>query len=439
MLAVGTAKGGLLVYNHNTSRKTTFLGKHTKKITCGAWSEENLLILGSDDHSVTINNSEGDLLQQPLLHGDPSDIQIFTTSSGTKVSIVVNKQTLYLVNINDPDSPLELAFQAKYGNIVSYRWFGDGRLLMGFVSGYFVVVSTDLKQIGQELFQSRNHKVRLNDIACSYTLNKAATCGDNCIKIHDLSDLTDVFAIITLEDDRGMLDQLQWSDDGQLLSISTQSGAVYTYLTRLPLLGAANGQRIVNLSSLQELAYSNLALPGHAQGGAKGKVRIPVEPGFVAVGPFHAACGLNNSVWFYNITDDGALEMAFREPRTFVSSIKSLYLNADYAAGLGDGKVQLLLIDNEHSEGSRDSRLFPDKPKEEKITCAALTNALLIYGTETGGLHYFYIEDWAFVNEFRHVVGEPPCRIPASVGAFTCSAHCLFLLNLLLLFFHLSI
>lgn len=407
VLAVGTAKGGLLIYNHHTSRKTTFLGKHTKKITCGTWSDENMLVLGSEDHSVTINNSEGDLLQQPLLHGDPSDIQIHNTPSGAKISIVVNKQTLYLINVNDPDNPLELAFQAKYGNIVSYRWFGEGRLLMGFASGFFVVVSTDLKQIGQELFQARNHKVRLNDIICSTTLNKAATCGDNCIKIHDLADLTDVFAIITLDEDRGMLDQLQWSDDGQLLSISTQSGTVHSYLTRLPMLGAANGQRLVYLSSLQELSFSNLALArgGTAGNPARGKVRLTVEPAFVAVGPYYAASGLNNSVWFYNVADDGSLEPAFREPRTFVSSVKSLFLNADYAAGLGDGRLQLLKINNEQSDGQHDSRLFPDKPKEEKITCAALTNALLIYGTETGGLHYFFIDDWAFVNEFRHVVG----------------------------------
>ena len=98
------------------------------------------------------------------MHGDPSDVQVFDSPAGPKVhiafasrvpichamstvhiafasripiyhvmstahiiglqvSIVVGKQTLYLVNINDPESPLELAFQAKYGNIVSYRWY----------------------------------------------------------------------------------------------------------------------------------------------------------------------------------------------------------------------------------------------------------------------------------------------------------------------------
>ena len=33
-LAIGTAKGNLLIYNKKTFRKIPVLGKHTKKITC---------------------------------------------------------------------------------------------------------------------------------------------------------------------------------------------------------------------------------------------------------------------------------------------------------------------------------------------------------------------------------------------------------------------
>ena len=40
MCCVGTLKGNLLLYNHRTRKKTPVIGKHTKKITCGAWSNE---------------------------------------------------------------------------------------------------------------------------------------------------------------------------------------------------------------------------------------------------------------------------------------------------------------------------------------------------------------------------------------------------------------
>lgn len=99
LLAVGTVKGNLLIYNQQTSRKIPVLGnihktspaygfvrflltsfyidclylsphlsgKHTKKITCGCWSSQNLLALGSDDNTLSISNHEGDTIRQVVI------------------------------------------------------------------------------------------------------------------------------------------------------------------------------------------------------------------------------------------------------------------------------------------------------------------------------------------------------------------------------------
>lgn len=39
-----------------------------------------------------------------------------------QVSANVGHKTLFLYNINDPENPIELAFQPRYGTIVSYKW-----------------------------------------------------------------------------------------------------------------------------------------------------------------------------------------------------------------------------------------------------------------------------------------------------------------------------
>ena len=51
-LAIGNAKGDLVIYNKQQLKKQLIRGKHTKKITCGAWNSENKLALGSEDRQA---------------------------------------------------------------------------------------------------------------------------------------------------------------------------------------------------------------------------------------------------------------------------------------------------------------------------------------------------------------------------------------------------
>ena len=55
-------------------RKIPILGKHTKRITCGAWSKGGLLALGSDDKTISVSNADGDTMRQSSLRDTPSDV-----------------------------------------------------------------------------------------------------------------------------------------------------------------------------------------------------------------------------------------------------------------------------------------------------------------------------------------------------------------------------
>ena len=112
----------------------------------------------------------------------------------------------------------------------------------------------------KELFQLRAHKNYLADVAVSKSLNKAATLGDSCIKTYELSDLKDVESIINIEDIGQNLHELSWSEDGQLLALSTVGGAVQVFLMKLPLVASVCTHRIAFMTSLKEITiYDHLS------------------------------------------------------------------------------------------------------------------------------------------------------------------------------------
>ncbi len=58
-LAVGTAKGNLIIYNKATRKRVPVSGVHAKQITCGAWTGENKLALAAMDRTVSVSGACG--------------------------------------------------------------------------------------------------------------------------------------------------------------------------------------------------------------------------------------------------------------------------------------------------------------------------------------------------------------------------------------------
>lgn len=55
-------------------RRTPILGKHSKRITCGAWSRDNILALGCEDKTFSLSSEDGDSLRVIQLRDVPSDM-----------------------------------------------------------------------------------------------------------------------------------------------------------------------------------------------------------------------------------------------------------------------------------------------------------------------------------------------------------------------------
>lgn len=66
-------------------RRTPIVGKHSKRIICGAWNEDNLLALGSEDKTLSISNLDGDTLRIVSLRADPSDMKFSEMKTDERV------------------------------------------------------------------------------------------------------------------------------------------------------------------------------------------------------------------------------------------------------------------------------------------------------------------------------------------------------------------
>eukprot|EP00931_Biecheleriopsis_adriatica_P005604 TRINITY_DN107098_c0_g1_i1.p1 TRINITY_DN107098_c0_g1~~TRINITY_DN107098_c0_g1_i1.p1 ORF type:complete len:1382 (+),score=320.21 TRINITY_DN107098_c0_g1_i1:79-4224(+) len=414
-LVIGTARGNLIIYNKRTLKKQTIMGKHSKRVSCGGWHpQENIFATGSEDKTVSISNEDGDALEsldsEPLrLKNDPSMVKFAdikgdnpNESSREKiVSIVLGEVTLLLCNLKDPQKPTELAFQPKYGTIKAYTWFGDGYLVVGFSQGFIVIISSQMREISEELSSVKYHRNSLDTLCCSKVSGKIASAGDDGVKIISMKDWSEIRSEKIQIRPEAKVTQMHWSDDGELLSFCTEAGWVYCYLAKLTALSATCNTRLAYLTSLREMTV----IEGANENGNKVVISTDVEPAFVALGPNHLATGMNNRIWFYSCTDQSMAQCV--NEQEYIGSVESVSLNATHACVLIEGRVYLHQIERNSGDGK--TIIFPRKEDDRTITCASIVGNFLIYVHSNGRLQYYSLIDGQDVNEYKHANGIRKC------------------------------
>lgn len=133
-----------------------------------------------------------------------------------------------MMNVNESNNPYELEFERRYGNISTYHWFGDGYMVVGFSEGYMVLISTHMKEIGAEIFSTRVFNAPLDDICICEKAGKLAAKGDDMIKIFSTNTWTELKTErIVIPPNAGKSIRMNWTSDGQIITLSTAGGFVY--------------------------------------------------------------------------------------------------------------------------------------------------------------------------------------------------------------------
>ena len=421
LLGIGSTKGNLVIYDHETRLKVPIVGKHTKKITDGCWNKSNTILgLTSDDKVVSLSNQEGETILEVPIRGEASKLKFINfsgdggrtnliSSQGTSSSenclcvLISSKSFMFVPTSGDQVTQLNVTEDRGLGAVLDYHSVKSG-LLIGFQSGNFLVISLASATFGQELhaFNSGSRGNMSSFTFCALS-QKLAVCSENIIRIFDLSkDLTgqDIDEVIKIEDEM-TLGMVEYTDDGQMMAVnSNSSGSIRAFLVQMSIIGAAFESKVAYLTSLTEVTVSDI-IEGAEEVNAV--IRIETEPSMIAVGPFHVAAAMNNKAWFYSISD-GSLIRSYE----YVGIVTNLVINGDHAAALfSDGRVNLHVIDLTenigHNEENRESKIIEEKGmKNVKITNILITSDFLIHSSTSGTIEHFFLEDWSTVNVYRH-------------------------------------
>jgi WD repeat-containing protein 19 len=404
ILALGSLKGTLVLYNRKTLKMIPIKGKHTKKITDGCWSSNNTLALCSEDNTITLSNENGDTLIQTgaRLPFDLKFSSLKKTGANSKqiidttLSAILDGKSLWLYDYTEKDEdPLELTFERRqeFGAISGYSWFGDGYLLIGFRSGHLVIISTHKSEIGQELSASKMAD-DISKVAYCEVLNKGACIGGNEVRCFDLSAISlDATKSdrVELSNEYGSLNEMQWTPDGQILTVASTNGNVYNFLTSIPMLYSAHETKVLHLTGLREFSITDVVTNQLIS-----KFETEEEPTLCSLGDRYCAVGMNNRIWFYNYKGELVAE------REVLGSAEKICVGYEFAGILNGGKVTLIEIEQRDDTGTKaDDRSFPENDDGNDITCFAITPDFLVYATTRGSIYFYSLFDQTSVTEHR--------------------------------------
>ena len=419
VLACGTEKGNLLIYDSRKGRKIPIIGKHSKAITCGAWSESGMLALGSQDKALTFSDDAGDTLRLVRCKAVPHDMHFakrhVNGAQKTTLSVNVGQKTIYFLDPgSEEDVPVELAFLEKYGNIVAHTSFGEGYCAVAFSSGQLVCISTHSTEISEELHSAAYHRNGISDMQFCKALHRIVTCGGGEIRFIDASkgELEEMKSK-HVDDGRMQFDVMRWSADGQVLAVGSHTEGLRCYLASLPQIHSVYENTLCHLTSLLEFSI----LTG-ANDPAPRAVAVEFEPAFVALGPEHLVSGMNAQAWFYQLPAAGSIANgSLLGVREYLGTVQAIQVAGDLCTVLTEGRITVHPVSSAEAggDGATDT-VVPEQGRAPDVVSISAARTILAAGTESGNVMCYHMEflgagdapEVALVNDFKH--GHGPIK-----------------------------
>eukprot|EP00796_Vickermania_ingenoplastis_P003724 gene3725-2623_t len=390
-LAIGTRKGGYVLYNRASQKKTPVVGTHSGAIIGGAWtSTDNYLVMAGADKTISVSDAEGNAIftlpvpcnsvPQSFLLMEPQD-----SSADACFAVVSTPEAVFIVNVETKEA-FSSTFPEDLGRVSVVTAGLDSSLSVGFSSGCIglaVLEDNAIRLIQQiKLFTEPIRSVsigKMNSLYACLSGNTIKFLGRTRDAFSELKELT-----LQVEGEHGVPSTALWSPDGQHLTTTTLGGSVISYSISVTSISAVCGNlvfyfvsnKVINVKSLRE----NTVIAS---------LTVDVEPVMMAAGMGVLALATASKVYYYSyaLSDAHESENASCEPgkggksnlitsMEYPSPIADVKVSSEYAAILVDGRVQLHSI----REPESNSVMLPP-PRESRIIAMGLSEHFFIYVT----------------------------------------------------------
>ena len=126
-------------------------GLFSKTVSCGAWSADNTLVLGSSDKSLNFLSADGEVITDEIeLEAEPFEIEFCAAAVSSKqdktahkIACNIDGKALVVHNPSDGTRAKELSFDKNEGYIQRMRWISENDLIVAFASGTVSLFACD--------------------------------------------------------------------------------------------------------------------------------------------------------------------------------------------------------------------------------------------------------------------------------------------------------
>ncbi|CAI2349779.1 unnamed protein product [Caenorhabditis sp. 36 PRJEB53466] len=229
-LVIGNDQGYLTIFDQKTGKRRILEDKH-QSVVIELTILPGDLIFSCSDGTLSINRMFGLNVSSCKVKGKPSMLDHYVVSGENgrpqiMVSAVIEKKFLFLAPSDNMTSSQHITFQERYGEIKAYSWYNSSQILVGFETGFVVMVSAK-DPFGAEINCFREFETNLSGLVVDKTLKHYIAIGDKSVKVRKL-DVERKVEEKSLGSKKN-LDGLQLAKDGKSIAISNCVGALSVF------------------------------------------------------------------------------------------------------------------------------------------------------------------------------------------------------------------